>query len=108
MTNIMGTVVGKNHEETGYMVEVYTGGTYATYGPMQFITTPPFEVPPNLDPYNPGDKVFITNFNVRDQFVILGKYMDMTPQQYDLIQVDTDGDGIIDVIEESYEEEPGP
>ena len=122
----VGTVIGKSDNGSGYMVEVFTGGQSVIYGPMHFIagtdrmyanefdggnaaTVPPAPADPRNpiapDPYKSGDKVMIANYIYRDQFVILGRYTDMTPEPYELVQVDTDGDGIIDLIERSYADE---
>ena len=131
-TFFVATVVGKSDNDSGYMVEVFTGGQVVTYGPMHFIagtdrmyasefdggnaaTTPPapsdIRNPVAPDPYKSGDKVLIANYLYRDQFIIVGRYVDMHPEPYELIQVDTDGDGVTDLIERSYEdeiEEPTP
>lgn len=129
-TFFVGTVIGQSANLNGYMVQVYIGGIPVTYGPMHFIaggdgatvsnersggnarTVPPAtsaddpRIPSHPDPYKSGDKVLIANYLLRDQFVILGKYVDMNPPVHELVQVDSDGDGIIDLIEESYEEAP--
>jgi len=129
-TFFVGTVIGKSVNGSGYMVEVFVGGQVVTYGPMHYIADPRAQgasssyertggnartVPPvsdDGDPRNPhvpdvyksGDKVLIANYLYRDQFVIIGKYVDMNPPPLELVQVDTDGDGIIDLIEVSYTE----
>ena len=132
-TFFIAEVVGKSANESGYMVEVFVGGQVVTYGPMHYIadprtqntsngfertggnarTTPPVvgdtgdpRHPVVPDIFKPGDKVLIANYLYRDQFVILGKYIDMNPPPVELVQVDSDGDGIIDLIEESYTEGP--
>ena len=128
-TFFIGTVTGKSNNGSGYMVDVFAGGQHVTYGPMHFIagtdhmypndydggnasTVPPSYPDPRHpvapDPYVPGDKVLIANYLYRDQFVIIGRYIDMTPVPHELIQVDTDGDGIIDSIEISYTEPEAP
>lgn len=96
--NYIGTVVGE--DDQGLYVEVFRDGQTVKYGPMHYVSSSGETVD-----YNSGDAVFITSIFFRDQFIVIGKYIDIHPEPRQLVQVDSDGDGIIDVIEESYTEE---
>ena len=124
----VGRVIGMNDTNNGYMVEVFTGGQFVVYGPMHYIADPRSNtagetgyersggnartVPPVVngeavkpvtapDIYSVGDKVLIANFLYRDQFVILGNYMDINPVAEEIAVIDPDGDGTITLVEET-------
>lgn len=109
MTTYVGTVIGKSENGTGYMVQVFLGGQRVTYGPMHFVVTPPFPDEIDIDPYSPGDLVVIQNFQIQDQFIILGKYVDMVPPippNHEGEPVPPEGGDalVVEGIEENYQE----
>lgn len=92
--NYVGLVVAL--EDQGYHVEVFRAGQYVRYGPMHCVS------PTGEATYAVGDRVFITSAFFRDQFVILGKYIDVhVPFEPlgDETVPDPDGDGIVEVID---------
>lgn len=96
--NLVGLVVAK--DDQGYYVEVFRDGQVVKYGPMHYIspTGQPHE-------YQMGDRVFITSAFFRDQFVILGVYIDVhVPfEEFDDSEPDPDGNGIT-IIQGSEEQ----
>ncbi|UVF61462.1 hypothetical protein SEA_DALANDE_49 [Gordonia phage DalanDe] len=89
--NFVGVVAGQ--DDQGYYVEVFREGQYVRYGPMHYIS-------PTGQPidWEIGDRVFITTAFFRDQFVIMGKYIDVhTPFEPlgDETVPDPDGEGVV-------------
>lgn len=117
---MIGTILKR--VDNGYIVDVFRAGQHVTYGPMHFLgdfpkiidggnarTRNPDRLRPwefvHQDPFDSGDTVFLLPLGTyRDQFVIAGRYVDMTPAPQQDIQIDQDGDGVFDIIEQSYQE----
>ena len=96
MQTYIGTLISKG--DTGYYVEVSMGGTVGRYGPMSYLSNTSADVE-----YIGGDRVLIGNVGwIKDNFIILGKVMDVNPPMRELFQPYIDPDAIPNA------EEPGP
>lgn len=88
--NWMGTVAAK--DEQGYYVDVFRDGQVVRYGPMHYVSSTGEAIE-----FLSGDPVVISTLLFRDQYVILGKYID-TPAGlpiYEDTEPDPDGDGVV-------------
>lgn len=77
-------------DENGYYVDVFRNGQTVRYGPMHYVSSSGDDVQ-----YYTGDRVFITTLFFRDQYVILGRYIDMHPKPLDAD--DSDAGAMIDL-----------